>query len=88
MNLTVALDAMGGDHGPPVIVPAAFRVLEGQPELHLILVGDRSTLEREIARLKREREQATAPRQSAGLPAVSGAHEEAGERGKLTVAGS
>ncbi|MEE8287740.1 MAG: phosphate acyltransferase PlsX [Gammaproteobacteria bacterium] len=50
MNLTVALDAMGGDHGPPVIVPAAFRVLEGQPELHLILVGDRSTLEREIAR--------------------------------------
>ena len=50
MNLTVALDAMGGDHGPPVIVPAAFRVLEGQPELRLILVGDRGTLEREIAR--------------------------------------
>jgi glycerol-3-phosphate acyltransferase PlsX len=50
LNLTVALDAMGGDHGPPVIVPAAFRVLEGQPELRLILVGDRGTLEREIAR--------------------------------------
>ncbi len=45
-------------------------------------------LEREIARLKRERKQATAPRQSAGLPAVPGAHEEAGERGKRTVAGS
>ena len=50
MSLTVALDAMGGDHGPPVIVPAAIRVLEGQAELHLILVGDRSILEREIAR--------------------------------------
>ncbi|MCH6587777.1 MAG: hypothetical protein IH805_05635 [Proteobacteria bacterium] len=45
-------------------------------------------MEREIARLKREREQATGPRQSADLPAVPGAHEEAGERGKLTVAGS
>ncbi len=50
MNLTVALDAMGGDHGPPVIVPAAIRVLEGQAQLRLILVGDRGTLEREIAR--------------------------------------
>jgi glycerol-3-phosphate acyltransferase PlsX len=50
LNLTVALDAMGGDHGPPVIVPAAIRVLEGQAELRLILVGDRGTLEREIAR--------------------------------------
>jgi glycerol-3-phosphate acyltransferase PlsX len=49
LNLTVALDAMGGDHGPPVIVPAAIRVLEGQAELRLILVGDRGTLEREIA---------------------------------------
>ena len=48
-------------------------------------------LEREIARLNREREPAMAPRQSAGtpgLPAVSGAHKEAGERGKQTVAGS
>ena len=49
MTLTVALDAMGGDHGPSVVVPAAFRVLEGQPELHLVMVGDQSILEREIA---------------------------------------
>lgn len=49
MDLTVALDAMGGDHGPPVIVPAAFQALEEQPELRLVLVGDRSILEREIA---------------------------------------
>ncbi|NIM26716.1 MAG: phosphate acyltransferase PlsX [Gammaproteobacteria bacterium] len=53
MDLTVALDAMGGDHGPSVVVPAAFRVLDEQPELTLILVGDKSILEREIARQAR-----------------------------------
>ena len=50
MGLTVALDAMGGDHGPIVVVPAAFRVLAEQPELHLILVGDKPVLDRELAR--------------------------------------
>ncbi len=50
MDLTVALDAMGGDHGPTVVVPAAFRVLESQAELRLVLVGEQSILEREIAR--------------------------------------
>ena len=50
MDLTVALDAMGGDHGPSVVVPAAFRVLAAQPELRLLMVGDRSVLEQEIAR--------------------------------------
>ncbi len=50
MGLTVALDAMGGDHGPTVVVPAAFRVLAEQPELHLIRVGNQSVLEAELAR--------------------------------------
>lgn len=50
MNVTVALDAMGGDHGPSVVVPAAFRVLDQHPELNLVLVGDQGILEREIAR--------------------------------------
>ena len=50
MSLTVALDAMGGDHGPSVVVPAAFRVLEEQPELHLVLVGDKAVLDKELAR--------------------------------------
>lgn len=35
----VALDCMGGDFGPPVVVPAALRALEKHPELSLILVG-------------------------------------------------
>src|SRR3569833_2578011 len=36
---------MGGDHGPPVIVPAALHVLTDQDDLNLILVGDRQILE-------------------------------------------
>lgn len=35
---------MGGDHGPPVVVPAALRVLTEQEDLKLILVGDRQVL--------------------------------------------
>lgn len=50
MSLTVALDAMGGDHGPSVVVPAAFRVLDKHPELQLIMVGNQRILEAELAR--------------------------------------
>src|SRR3569623_1046405 len=45
MSLTIALDGMGGDHGPPVIVPAALHVLTEQDDLKLILVSDRQILE-------------------------------------------
>lgn len=38
--LTIALDAMGGDHGPSVVVPAALNSLASHEALHLILVGD------------------------------------------------
>ncbi len=40
----VALDAMGGDHGPEVTVPAALDCLREFPELHLILVGQQQVL--------------------------------------------
>ncbi len=42
--LNVALDAMGGDHGPSVIIPAALDALARQSDLKLILVGDRDTI--------------------------------------------
>lgn len=35
---------MSGDHGPPVIVPAALEILSKQKGLHLILVGDEAKL--------------------------------------------
>ncbi len=44
-NTTIAVDAMGGDHGPSVIVPAALRILKANPTLHLILVGDNEALQ-------------------------------------------
>lgn len=46
--MTIALDAMGGDHGPSVIVPAALYVLSQQPMLRLILVGDSTILKSQL----------------------------------------
>ena len=48
--MRIALDAMGGDHGPSVVVPAALKVLVDFKDLHLILVGDREALEAELRR--------------------------------------
>jgi glycerol-3-phosphate acyltransferase PlsX len=38
-GLTVAVDAMSGDHGAAVAVPAALSVLACEPDLRLIIVG-------------------------------------------------
>jgi len=43
---TVAIDAMGGDFGPQVTVPAALKALADYPQLKLILVGDFASLEK------------------------------------------
>jgi phosphate acyltransferase len=48
LSLTLALDGMGGDHGPAVVVPAALQALTEHRDLALILVGDQQLLEREI----------------------------------------
>jgi glycerol-3-phosphate acyltransferase PlsX len=39
MTVTVAVDAMGGDHGPAVTIPAALAFLEETPDARVILVG-------------------------------------------------
>ncbi|WP_095844657.1 phosphate acyltransferase PlsX [Gibbsiella quercinecans] len=39
-RLTLALDAMGGDFGPCVTVPASLQALASNLQLHLLLVGD------------------------------------------------
>jgi len=38
-NITIAIDAMGGDHGVNVVVPACVRAAKKNPHLKLILVG-------------------------------------------------
>ena len=40
----VAIDCMGGDHGPSVTVPAALRFLSEQPTAELLLVGQETAL--------------------------------------------
>ncbi len=44
-TVTLALDAMSGDHGHTVVLPAALNALKAYPHLKLILVGDQSVLE-------------------------------------------
>ena len=39
MGVTVAIDCMGGDHGPSVTVPAAHAFLRNHPEARVVLVG-------------------------------------------------
>ncbi len=44
MDVTIALDAMGGDHGPTEIIPSALHVLSKHDNLHLVLVGQEEIL--------------------------------------------
>ena len=37
--ITIAVDCMGGDHGPEVTLPACSRFLDQHPDVQLILVG-------------------------------------------------
>ena len=51
MQVTVAIDCMGGDHGARVTVPAALNVMRRDAALSVILVGQRETLDQELARI-------------------------------------
>ncbi len=43
-RVTLAVDCMGGDHGPSVTLPACRAFLEAHPQAHLILVGKADAL--------------------------------------------
>ncbi|MEH8020879.1 MULTISPECIES: phosphate acyltransferase PlsX [Rheinheimera] len=47
-KLTLALDMMGGDHGPHTTIPAALAAVCEFPELHLILCGDEAILTEQL----------------------------------------
>ena len=49
MPVTVAVDAMGGDHGPHVTVPAALEFQRARGDVAFVLVGPGVTIERELA---------------------------------------
>jgi len=48
MDITVAIDAMGGDHGPHVTVPAALQALKQNNEINIVLVGLTDAIEAEL----------------------------------------
>ncbi|MGE5738693.1 MAG: phosphate acyltransferase PlsX [Betaproteobacteria bacterium] len=50
MSAIVAVDAMGGDHGPPVTVPACIDFLQASPGARIILVGIPARLEGALAK--------------------------------------
>jgi len=49
VSLTISIDAMGGDHGPQVTIPASLDCLKNNPDLKLILVGDETVLKQQLA---------------------------------------
>lgn len=45
MSVILSIDAMGGDFGPQVTVPASLACLKKNPDLKLIMVGDKTVLD-------------------------------------------
>ena len=48
MGITIAVDAMGGDHGPPVTVPGSLAALTQENDINLILVGRQDQIKAEL----------------------------------------
>ena len=49
-SFRIALDVMGGDHGPELILSGAAMALKTMPDLRLLLVGNTSDVEPRLAR--------------------------------------
>lgn len=52
MDITVAIDCMGGDHGPKVTVPSAVDFLHRNPTTNIVLVGILDSIEAELRALR------------------------------------
>jgi len=52
LDITIAIDAMGGDHGPKVTVPAAIAYLRKNPNDTIVLVGLADAIEAELGSFK------------------------------------
>lgn len=50
-GVTIAIDAMGGDHGPSVTVAAALDFLEFAPTARVVLVGQSAPIEAALAKV-------------------------------------
>lgn len=63
MSITIAVDCMGGDHGPSVTLPACRNFLLNTPDARLLLVGQAEAL----SALKDERVQVVAASEVVGM---------------------
>ena len=45
MKFTISIDAMSGDHGPDIAIPAALAILARHEDISLILVGDEQQIQ-------------------------------------------
>lgn len=50
-NITIAIDAMGGDHGLKIVIPACVRAVRHNPDLKLLLVGDQNQVNAHLKKL-------------------------------------
>lgn len=48
MGITISIDAMGGDYGVAITIPASLECLKSNPDLKLILVGDKDVLNQHL----------------------------------------
>ncbi len=54
-RVCISLDAMGGDFGAPVVVPAAVEMVNQDRDIELILVGRASAIEEQLANFQFDR---------------------------------
>ena len=47
-KITIAVDAMGGDHGVEVVIPACVRAVRKNSDLKLLLVGDKAEITKHL----------------------------------------
>jgi len=52
-NVTITIDAMGGDYGVAVTVPAALSILKKYANVRLVLVGDEKQIKSQLGFLRR-----------------------------------
>jgi phosphate acyltransferase len=50
MQINIAIDAMGGDHGPSITIPAALQFLDHSPGARVTLVGRTEAIQAELKR--------------------------------------
>jgi glycerol-3-phosphate acyltransferase PlsX len=50
LSISIAVDAMGGDHGVSVTVPASLKALSKFSDISIVLVGQQALIEKELAK--------------------------------------